>query len=160
MPVQKRLEKYWRHRVHPLYLISEIIRLYASSWVFCSLVDLFKFFPRLLQSGPVYFTRGTAQVFFTLNRFLLDSLVSISFLVLLRYHFLIFYIVYKISYSIIIKLNLVFHLFWYYRFFLYEVLSWVDSYHILIKVLNHFYQYINLCGLFSTKIFLLEGQQW
>ena len=40
-----------------------------------------------LRKGPEYLTRGTAQVFIPLIRFLLESLVSSSFLVLLRYSF-------------------------------------------------------------------------
>ena len=41
----------------------------------------------LLRKGPEYLTRGTAQVFIPLMRFLLESFVSSSFLVLLRYSF-------------------------------------------------------------------------
>ena len=40
-----------------------------------------------LRKGPEYLTRGTAQVFIPLMRFLLESFVSSSFLVLLRYSF-------------------------------------------------------------------------
>ena len=40
-----------------------------------------------LRKGPEYLTRGTAQVFMPLIRFLLLSFVSSSFLVLLRYSF-------------------------------------------------------------------------
>ena len=43
------------------------------------------------KNGPEYLTRGTAQVFIPLIRFLLHSFVSSSFLVLLRYSFLIFF---------------------------------------------------------------------
>ena len=43
-----------------------------------------------LRKGPEYLTRGTAQVFIPLMRFLLLSFVSSSFLVLLRYSFWIF----------------------------------------------------------------------
>ena len=43
-----------------------------------------------LRKGPEYLTRGTAQVFIHLVRFLLLSFVSSSFLVLLRYSFWIF----------------------------------------------------------------------
>ena len=42
------------------------------------------------KNGPEYLTRGTAQVFIPLIRFLFHSFVSSSFLVLLRYSFLIF----------------------------------------------------------------------
>ena len=42
-----------------------------------------------LRKGPEYLTRGTAQVFIPLIRFLLLSFVSSSFRVLLRYSFLI-----------------------------------------------------------------------
>ena len=42
------------------------------------------------KKGPEYLTMGTAQVFITLIRFLQHSFVSSSFLVLLRYSFLIF----------------------------------------------------------------------
>ena len=41
-----------------------------------------------LKNGPEYFTRGTVRVFIPLMRFLQCSLVSSSFLVLLRYSFL------------------------------------------------------------------------
>ena len=44
-----------------------------------------------LRKGPEYLTRGTAQVFIPLMRFLLLSFVSSSFLVLLRYSFWIFF---------------------------------------------------------------------
>ena len=40
-----------------------------------------------LRKGPEYLARGTAQVFIPLIRFLLESFVSSSFLVLLRYSF-------------------------------------------------------------------------
>ena len=40
-----------------------------------------------LRKGPEYLKRGTAQVFIPLIRFLLESFVSSSFLVLLRYSF-------------------------------------------------------------------------
>ena len=40
-----------------------------------------------LRKGPEYLTRGTAQVFIPLIRFLLESFVSSSFLVHLRYSF-------------------------------------------------------------------------
>ena len=40
-----------------------------------------------MRKGPEYLTRGTAQVFIPLIRFLLLGFVSISFLVLLRYPF-------------------------------------------------------------------------
>ena len=40
-----------------------------------------------LRKGPKYLTWGTAQVFIPLIRFLQESFVSISFLVLLRYSF-------------------------------------------------------------------------
>ena len=40
-----------------------------------------------LRKGPEYLTRGTAQVFIPLMRFLLESFVSSSFRVLLRYSF-------------------------------------------------------------------------
>ena len=42
------------------------------------------------KNGSAYLTRMTAQVFISLMRFLLLSLVSRSFLILLRYSFLIF----------------------------------------------------------------------
>ena len=44
----------------------------------------------LIKKGPEYLTSGTAQVFILLIRFLLDSFVSSSFLVLLRNSFWIF----------------------------------------------------------------------
>ena len=40
-----------------------------------------------LRKGPEYLMRGTAQVFIPLIRFLLESFVWSSFLVLLRYSF-------------------------------------------------------------------------
>ena len=40
-----------------------------------------------LRKSPEYLTRGTAQVFIRLIRFLFQSFVSSSFLVLLRYSF-------------------------------------------------------------------------
>ena len=40
-----------------------------------------------LRKGPEYLTRGTAQVFIPLMRFLQESFVSSSFRVLLRYSF-------------------------------------------------------------------------
>ena len=43
------------------------------------------------KKGPEYLARETAQVFIPLIRFLLHSFVSSSFLVLLRYSFLIFF---------------------------------------------------------------------
>ena len=43
-----------------------------------------------LKKGPEYLTRGTAQIFIPLMRFLLLSFVSSSFLVLLSYSFWIF----------------------------------------------------------------------
>ena len=61
------------------------VRLYASSWVFFfsdSIVEVLN----CLE----YLTKVTAQVFITLMRFLQCSLVSSSFLILLRYLFLIF----------------------------------------------------------------------
>ena len=43
------------------------------------------------KNGPEYLTRGTALVFIPLIKFLQDSFVSSSFLILLRYSFLIFF---------------------------------------------------------------------
>ena len=43
-----------------------------------------------LRKGPEYLTRGTAQLFIPLIRFLPESLVLSGFLVLLRYSFLNF----------------------------------------------------------------------
>ena len=40
-----------------------------------------------LRKGPAYLMRGTAQVFIPLIRFLPESFVSSSFLVILRYSF-------------------------------------------------------------------------
>ena len=40
--------------------------------------------------GPEYLTRGTAQVFIPLIKFLLEGFIWSSFLVLLRYYFLNF----------------------------------------------------------------------
>ena len=47
--------------------------------------------PVNFKNGLEYLTRGTAQVLIALMIFLLQSLVSRSFLVLLRYSFLIFF---------------------------------------------------------------------
>ena len=46
-----------------------------------------------LRKGPEYLMRGTAQVFIPLIRFLLESLVSSCFLVLLRYSFWILFFI-------------------------------------------------------------------
>ena len=40
-----------------------------------------------LRKGPEYLTRGTVQIFIPLMRFLLESFVSSSFVVCLRYYF-------------------------------------------------------------------------
>ena len=68
---------------YSLSTLSRGVMLYAWSLVF-----LF-FGPSLvhLRKGPEYLTRGTAQVFIPLMRFLLESFVSSSFLVLLKYSF-------------------------------------------------------------------------
>ena len=55
-------------------------------WSICLSSSLVHF-----KNGPEYLTRGTAQVFVPLIRFLLHSFVSSSFLVLLIYCFLIFF---------------------------------------------------------------------
>ena len=54
-------------------------------WSICLSSSLVHF-----KSVPEYLTRGTAQVFVPLIRFLLHSFVSSSFLVFLRHSFLIF----------------------------------------------------------------------
>ena len=54
-------------------------------WSICLCSSLVHF-----KKSPEYLTRGTAQVFIPLIRFLLDSFVSSSLLVLLRNSFLIF----------------------------------------------------------------------
>ena len=54
------------------------------------LVNLLNFFSGPLQKGSRISNAGTAQVFIPLIRFLQQSFVSSSFLVLLRYSFLIF----------------------------------------------------------------------
>ena len=62
---------------------------YAWSLVvffFCSLIHLFMFISCPLE----YLTRGTAQLFIPMMRFLLERVVSSSFLVLRRYSFWIF----------------------------------------------------------------------
>ena len=46
-----------------------------------------------LRKGPEYLTKGTAQVFIPLIRFLLLSFVSSSFLVLLKYSFWILFFI-------------------------------------------------------------------
>ncbi len=56
-------------------------------------VYLFKFISGLLEKDPVYLTSSTAQVFIPLIRFRLDSFVSSTFLVLLRYSFIILFII-------------------------------------------------------------------
>ena len=78
--------------VQSVYLISGISGLMHLHEFSCSLVHLFKFFLRPLKSGPEYLTMGTAQAFIPLMRFLLYSLVSSSFLVLLRHSFLLFFL--------------------------------------------------------------------
>ena len=55
-----------------------------------SMVHLLKFFLVHFKNGPEYLTRGTAKSFIPLMRVFPCSLVSSSFLVLLRYSFLIF----------------------------------------------------------------------
>ena len=54
-------------------------------WSICLSSSLVPF-----QNSPEYLTRGSAQVFIPLMKFLWQSLVSRSFLILLRYSFLIF----------------------------------------------------------------------
>ena len=55
-------------------------------WSICLSSSLVHF-----KNGPEYLTRGTAQVFIPLTRFLLWNFVSNNFLALLRYSFLIFF---------------------------------------------------------------------
>ena len=59
--------------------------LFSCFWSICSSSSLVNF-----KNGPDYLTWSTAQVFIPSIRFLLYSFVSRSFLVLLRYSFLIF----------------------------------------------------------------------
>ena len=54
----------------------------------CSLVDLSEFFLQQFKNGHAYLTMGTTQVLIPLIRFLLQSFVSRSFLVILLYSFL------------------------------------------------------------------------
>ena len=60
---------------------------YVLSLIFLSLVHLFEFVSDPLEKGPEYLTSGKAQVCIPLIRFLPESFVSSSFLVLLRYSF-------------------------------------------------------------------------
>ena len=64
-----------------LFIVMSFLVLCSTGWS-SSLVHF--------KNGPKYLTRGAAQVFIPLIRILLHSLVSSSFLVLLRYSFLIF----------------------------------------------------------------------
>ena len=81
---------------NPLYL--SFLDTYSQSMSFlrcnghqfsCSLVHLLKFFSGPFEKESEYLTRCTAQVFIPLIRFLLDSFVSSSFLVLPIYSLLI-----------------------------------------------------------------------
>ena len=69
-------------RCKALYIISYLF-LWSISWTY-SLVHF--------KSGPEYLTMGTTQAFMPLMRFLLFSLVSSSFLVLLRYSFFLIHL--------------------------------------------------------------------
>ena len=62
-----------------------IVISFLGLWSICWSSSLAHF-----KNGPEYLTRGTAQVFISLMRFLLYSLILSGFLVLLRYSFLIF----------------------------------------------------------------------
>ena len=79
----------------PSFLIHIVCqsRLYDVMFYAWSLVS--NFLVRLLKflSGTEYLTKVTAQVFIPLIRFLLDSFVSSSFLVLLKYSFWIFHFI-------------------------------------------------------------------
>ena len=57
----------------------------------CPMMPLSEFLPVSFKDSLEYFTRDSAKVFIPLMRFLLQSLVSKSFLVLLEYSFLIFF---------------------------------------------------------------------
>ena len=57
----------------------------------CSLAHLLNSSVIHFKNGPEYLTRGTAQVSISFMRFLQCNLVSNSFLILLRYSFLIFF---------------------------------------------------------------------
>ena len=80
------------------------VRPYASSSVFCSLVQLFKIFFATLKNCPEYLTRGTAQVSISYIKFLLYRLVLSTFLVLLRYSCFKFFLSFQIVIIIIIIL--------------------------------------------------------
>ena len=64
------------------------VRPYARHEFSCSLVCLLKFLLYPLQNGPEYLTKGSAQLFIPLMRFLMYRLVSSSFFVPFRYSFL------------------------------------------------------------------------
>ena len=72
-------------------LASPFIRLFLthSHEFSCSLINLFKFFSGPLQEWSRISYEGTVQVFIPLIRFVWNSFVLSSFLVLLRYSFLI-----------------------------------------------------------------------
>ena len=75
------------HDTHILSMSSlgcKTLRMHCHDF-FCSLVHLFKFFP--FKNGSKYLTTGTAHMFKPLMRFLLYSLFSNIFLVLLGYSF-------------------------------------------------------------------------
>ena len=93
----------WRERVKDIRAGGTMMMMMISSQVgkvFCIIVSFFFLFSgsfvEVLASSE-YLTRWTAQIFHSLMRFLQYSLVSISFLVLLRYCFH----------------NVFFHLFWF-----------------------------------------------
>ena len=66
-----------------------IIKSFLVLWSICLSFSLVHF-----MNGPRYLRKGTAKTFIPLMRFLLYSLVSSSFLVLLRYSFLNFFHLY------------------------------------------------------------------
>ena len=73
------------------YIISWTLGLVHRHLLSCSLVYLFKIcFCQFLKNGPEYPTRGTAQGFIFLIRFLLQCLFS-RFIVHLKYSFVIFF---------------------------------------------------------------------
>ena len=98
--MSQRSLQYWQHFFIPISLTHRVCqhllwnaRPYAWSLFscFCSLVHFLSSSLVQFKNDPVYLTRGTAQVFISLTRFLLLCFVSSSFLVLPRYSLLVFF---------------------------------------------------------------------
>ena len=87
--MRQRCLQSWQIIFLPLFLIHSLS---TSSLVFnavCIVISFLVFFLSICLSskGPEYLTGDTAQVFIPLIWFLLESFVTSSFLVLLRYYF-------------------------------------------------------------------------